>query len=197
MKTTGFLAILALIFVFQSANARELSPGTIMITGETSFDDSKIRMDTSYSQLVTDTTTLDVTASYFLIKNFGVGLMIGNEDSRTTDGVNTTNTSINISGPMAVYSIDINPDFNINFSLGIFKVTGDMDDGAGTALEFDGDGTFILLSVAYFFNDNVALNIGIRRTDGDIELYNRFLANPPESASMSDNGNMIGFMFLF
>lgn len=198
MKTLGIiLAVFTVVFNIHTADARDLSPGTIMITGDTSFDDSTLKMDTSYANIKTDTTTFDVTGAYFIATNFGVGLLIGNEDTTSHFDSSTTNSSINMIGPLIVYSISLNTDFNIVLGGGLYTVSGDLDEGGGNSYNFDGDGTFILVSVAYFLNDTVTLNFGFRRTDADIELKANYLANPPVSANMSDNANIIGFSFFF
>ena len=199
MKT---LSIPLIIFMFtinvSSVGARDILPGTIFITGDTVFDDSSIKMDTSNSNIKTDTTLFNVTGAYFVTMNFGIGLMIGNEDSTTSyDSIATTNSSINMIGPMIVYSISLNPDFNIMLGGGLYKVSGDIDDGGGGSFSIDGDGTFITASVVYFLNDSVSLNIGIRAADADIDLTSNYLAEPPVSATMSDHANTIGLSFYF
>lgn len=198
MKILGiFLAILTLVFFPVVSEARDIAKGSIMITGESMFDDNSVKMDTDFTTIKTNTTSFDVTASYFVTQNIGIGLMIGNEDSDTHYDSNTENSSIDMIGPMVTYSISLNPNFNLILNAGLLDISGDMDDSAGNSISFDGNGTFLLVSIAYFLNDSVAIHFGLRRIDANIDLKFNYLANPPVSADMSDNSNMIGFVFLF
>ena len=192
-----FLVVTTLLFNINSADARDISPETIMISGDTSFDDNSIKMDMNNSTIRTDSTTLDLTGAYFIASNIGIGLIIGNADTSTHYDSSTTSSSTTMIGPMAIYSISLNPDFNIILSAGLYKISGDIDEGGGNSFDFDGDGVLIFGSISYFLNDNAAIYFGIRRTDADIDMKSKFLANPAVSATMSDNSNTIGLSFYF
>jgi len=172
-KTTLILVAIVLFLATSSASAHDLAKGSIMLAGDTSFEDSssdfKLNDATSGTSVTTDTTTFNVSGAYFVADNIGVGLMINNEDSDTDDGMTVSNESMNMIGPIIGYNISLNKDFSLMLFAGIFNVSGDVGYGAGGA-SIDGDGTLLMANVAYFISDNFAANLGLRRTDADIDL---------------------------
>ena len=192
-KFTLSLATATLIFASTMTEARELDPGTIMIGGDTSFEDSssEISINAINSTEKADTTVLNVGVTYFFARNLGVGLIINNEDTDYSDG---TNDSINMMGPVVGYNISLNTETSIILQAGLVFVSGDVDDGTGNSASIDGDGTLLMVSAAYFISDNIAVNIGIRKTNVDIDFT---VATLPASAEMSETATNIGLSVFF
>lgn len=195
-KFVLFLTIATINIASTVTEARDISKGTIMVTGDTSFDDSSLDFSFNGSTETTDTTEFNVTGAYFIAKNLGIGLMIANEDSDTSSGGTSINSSTNMIGPIIGYSISLNPDFNLMLSAGLYKISGDIDDGAGSNANFDGDGTLLMASLAYFINDTFAVNLGLRKIDSDIDL-STFGSSISISSTMKETAMNIGFTAFF
>lgn len=199
MTMNKFILLLTattLTIVSSTTIARDISQGTIMVTGDTSFDDSSLDFSFNGSTETTDTTEFNVTGAYFVAKNLGLGLMIANEDSDTSGGGTNINSSTNLIGPIISYSISLNPDFNLMLSAGLYKISGDIDDGAGSNANFDGDGKLLMASFAYFINDTFAVNLGLRKIDSDIDL-SAFGSSISISSTMKETAMNIGFTAFF
>ena len=117
--------------------------------------------------------------------------MINNQDTDYSDGAND---SINMMGPVVGYNISLNTETSIILQAGLVFVSGDVDDGTGNSASIDGDGTLLMVSVAYFISDNIAVNIGVRKTNVDIDLT---VATLPASAEMSETATNIGLSVFF
>ncbi|MDH5472396.1 MAG: porin family protein [Gammaproteobacteria bacterium] len=192
-KLALFFLLTFLVFPYPSVQARDIELGTIMIAGDTSFDDSTIKMDYDWIHEKTETTVFDVTAGYFFARNLAAGLLIANEDSRTSDGMSVVSTWINMFGPVIAYNISLNPDFSLMLTAGFFKVSGEMSAGAGMA-DYDGNGIYLMGSIAYFITDTIAVNVGLRKTDSDVDIT---ASGINFSADLSELATAIGLSVFF
>ena len=193
-KITLILLAIILFLATSSAGAHDLAKGTIMVAGDTSFEDNSSDIKLDGVTVKTDTTTFNVTGAYFVADNFGIGLMINNEDSDIDDGTSKSNESMNMIGPIIGYNISLNKDFSLMLLAGIFNISGDMDFGASGA-NIDGDGTLIMATAAYFISDNFAVNLGIRKTDADIDLS--IFGGGSASGNMSMTAMTVGLSAYF
>lgn len=194
-KKILILIAIILFFATSTASAHELGKGTIMVTGDTSFENSSIDIKLDGTTEKTDSTLFNVTGAYFVADNFAVGLMINNEDSDTDDGTSQTNQSMNMIGPIIGYNFSLNSDFSLMLFAGLFNLSGDMDYGASTSADIDGDGTMLMATVAYFISDNFTVNLGIRQTDADIDI--NIMSGGGASGDLSETAMTIGLSAYF
>ncbi|MCW8909145.1 MAG: porin family protein [Gammaproteobacteria bacterium] len=185
--------IIALTSIVNVAEARDISQGTFMFSGDTGFVNSSSKITGNGASVELDISVINVKGGYFFAKNLGIGLMISNEEIDANDG---TNSSINLIGPFIEYSVNLNEDFNLIFNAGILDVSGDEDDGLGQSYKYDGDGTLLMASIAYFISDTVTINVGIRKTDSDINVTDN-VSNIHYSGDMSETATTIGFSVFF
>lgn len=192
-KLNILLSAITLVLFANLAQARDIAEGTIMFLGDTSLENSSVETKSNVLSDETDTTELSLTSAYFFAENWAAGLMISNEDSDSSDG---SNSAINMIGPIIGYNISLNTDLNLIFAAGLFNLSGDSDDGAGSSANIDGDGTLLMASLAYFLNDNVAVNFALRKTDSDVDLsFNQ--GGGTVSAEFNETSTSIGLSVFF
>lgn len=193
MKKT-ILAASALILSATAVEARDISTGSIMITGDTNLEIGSSEIKTTGGKTTTDSTEINLAGVYFVAKNVGVGLMLGNEDTETDDGSSVSKESMTMVGPIVGYNISLNNNVSIMLHASFFSVTGDLDYGAGSNTDIDGDGHMLGGSVNYFLNDNVAVNFGLRMVKADIDLTSGGTSTP---ADMKETATSIGLSTYF
>lgn len=193
MKPGPYIPVIALTCFAIVAEAREIPQGTFMFTGDTSFISNSTKLTGNGTSVKLDVSVFNVEGSYFFTKNLSGGLIISNEETDANDG---SNNSINLIGPIIGYSVNLNPDVNLMFHAGILDVSGDEDDGISESYNFDGDGTLLMASLYYFISDSVSINVGIRKTDSDIDVTTN-ISNMHYSADLSDTATTIGFSVFF
>lgn len=178
-----------------SGQAHDIEQSTIMISGDTSFDNSSADIKLNGITETSDTTTLSLAGAYFIAKNIGVGLMINNEDTDIDDGTTQSNSAMNMIGPIISYNISLDTDFSVMLTAGYFNLSGDYDDGAGNGASIDGDGVLLMATVAYFIADNFAVNLSMRKTDAnvDVTLFN----SNSTSGDMEETTMTIGLSAFF
>ncbi len=193
MKKT-ILAASALILSATAVEARDISTGSIMITGDTNLEIGSSEIKTTGGKTTTDSTEINLAGVYFVAKNVGVGLMLGNEDTETDDGSSVSKESMTMVGPIVGYNISLNNNVSIMLHASFFSVTGDLDDGAGFKADIDGDGHMLGGTVNYFLNDNVAVNFGLRMVKADIDFTSGGTTTP---ADMDETATSIGLSTYF
>lgn len=130
---------LLLVMFAVSAQARELTPGTVKLSGATnaSFFNTTIDFD---GEEVTDTDTfsLEADAVYFLTNNIGVGGTVAYEDSSTDEaGGGSFDETLTVIGPVVAVDVPLNE--NLNFiadaTIAYFKWEGDILDGSDVDID--------------------------------------------------------------
>ncbi len=193
MKRVIFSTI-ALALMATTAAAHEIDAGRVMFMGDTSLDYSSSEVSASGSETTTDKVELNFTSLYFVRPNLGVGLLLGYEDSETDDGTTVEKQSMTMFGPVVGYNISLDHNTSLMLNAGIFTASGDMDDGAGNTGDIDGEGYILGAAFAFFLNDNVAVNLGVRQIDADIDLDDGATTT---SADMTETAFNVGFATFF
>lgn len=184
-------AILGLFSI--SAEARDIQQGTFMATGDTNLEIGSSKSSYSGGSVKTDKTTLNLAGAYFVANNIGVGVMLNTDQSKVDDGSTVVKTTMSMLGPIAGYNISLTETSSLMLLGSLFLVNGDMDNGAGTKVDIDGNGYMIGGSYNYFFNDHVALSVTLRHVDANIDMSN----GSTVSADLTENAMNIGFSTFF
>lgn len=189
---TAFIALAS-----TAAQARDIDQSTIMISGDTSFDNSSADIKLNGITETSDTTTLNLAGAYFIAKNIGVGVLISNEDTDIDDGTTQSNSAMNMIGPIISYNISLDTDFSVMFTAGYFNLSGDYDDGAGNVANIDGDGILLMTTVVYFISDSFAVNLSMRKTDANVDVTLGTFNPINTSGDMEETAMTIGLSAFF
>lgn len=189
-----FIYLIPLTMVVTVAEARDVSVGSLMVTGDTNLESSSNKSDFSGGSITTDSTDINLAGAYFVTTNLGVGLMLSKEDTKTNDGTTIFKESMMMVGPIVGYNISLNSDSSILLNASIFSVSGDMNDGAGYDADIDGNGYMMGGSFNYFLNEHVALNLGVRWVKADLDYS---YGGTTVATKMTETGTTIGLMTFF
>ena len=188
------LAAPLLTLCVAAAEARDISAGTIMITGDTKIDIGSNEIKNSTGTTTTDKTEVNLASLYFLSDNFGAGLLMNNDQTKVDDGAKKTKETLSMIGPIAGYNFSVNSNSSILLHASIFNVSGDVDDGAGFKADIDGHGYMLGGIFNYFLNDRVAVNFGLRWIKADVDYS---FSGTSISSDMKETGATIGLAAFF
>lgn len=155
------LGMLLVMMIAVSAEARDMKPGTVKLSGATSASIFNTSTDINGDDAGdVDTFNLETDAIYFLTKNVGVGGGVFYENS---DGDDFESETLVI-GPTVAVDVPINPSLNFvaDASVGYFKNEEDN-------IETDGLAWQLSAGVAMFPANYVSLNLtaGYMGLDGE------------------------------
>lgn len=159
MKKIILMILFAAIAV--SAQAREMTPGTVKLSGSTNISlfNSTIDNDGDKTE-ETDTLSLESDAVYFVTKNFGVGATLFYENSQTDflDDFSFEETTT-IIGPMVAIDVPLNETLNFiaDLAVGYFQQTE--EDSSIKYLDADGLAWGVSAGVAFFPVKKVSLDL--------------------------------------
>lgn len=185
---TAMLGVLSL-----SAEARDVQQGTLMVTGDTNLDIGSSKAGFAGGSIETDSTTINLAGAYFVARNVGVGVMLNSEHNETDDGSTVSKETLSMLGPIVGYNLSLTRASSLLFQGALFLVNGDLDDGAGTKADLDGDGYMVGGSYNYFFNDHVALSVALRYVKADIDMSNGVTG----AAGLRETAMSMGFSTFF
>lgn len=151
---------LLLVIIAVSAQAREITAGTVKLTGATnaSFFNTTLDVDGN-EETDTDTLNLQTSAVYFLTNNIGVGATVAYEDEETDfAGGGSQETTTTIVGPTVAFDLPLSEGLNFiaDATVGYFKM--EFDDGVDEA-DIDGLAYGLSAGVAMFPAKQVSLNL--------------------------------------
>jgi len=193
MKKYIVSTALALAVAVSSAEARDISTGTIMVTGDTNIDISSNEISGSGVSTTTDTTKVNVAGAYFLAPNLGAGLLLSSENSEVDDGSTVSKQKMTMIGPIVGYNVSLNQDSGIMLEGAIFYVDGELDEGAFNA-DISGNGFMIGAAFNYFITDNIATTVGLRAVRADVDLSS---GGNTLSADLDETGANLGMSLFF
>jgi len=188
-----FLAGVALAMVATTAEARDIVPGAVMVTGDTKIEIKSSEVSSSGASSTTDSSEINLAGLYFVAKNFGVGILVGSSTTETDNGISVTKQTTDMVGPVVGYNINISPEASIMLHGSIFSVTGKLDLGS-SSVNVDGDGYMLGAFVNYFLNDSVAANFGLRTVKENIDLSSGGLT---ASGDLKETGASVGLSVFF
>lgn len=155
--------VLVILFaaIAASAQAREITPGTVKLSGATNASFLNTTVDVDGDEITdTDIFSLEADAVYFLTKNIAVGgsLAYENEDTDFPGGFNDETTTI-IIGPSVAVDVPINESFNFiaDATIGYFQM--ESEDNGGKYLDADGLAYQLSAGAAMFPAKQVSLDL--------------------------------------
>ncbi len=194
MKRFIFSTI-ALSMLATTAAAHEVTEGTIMLMGDSNLEYASSEVTSNGAKVETDTVNLNFNGVYFVRNNFGIGLMLGYEDSEVKDGLVTETMSMSMFGPIVGYNFSLDHNTSLILHAGVFTASGDMNDGLGTSGDIDGEGYALGASFNFFVNDNLAVTLGVRRVDADLDTD--IAGFPTVSADLTETATTVGLATFF
>ena len=152
---------LLLVMFAVSAQAREITPGTVKLSGATNASFFNSTIDVNGNEISdTDTLLLETDAVYFLTKNIAVGGTVSFENSDTdfAGGAKDETTTL-IIGPTVAVDVPLSEAINFiaDASIGYFQMDG--EDEVGEYLDADGFAYGISAGVAMFPAKQVSLDL--------------------------------------
>lgn len=162
MKKIVFGLLLVMITV--SAEAREIEPGAVKLSGATnaSFFNTTIDSD-GHEFSDTDTLSLEADAVYFFTKNIGVGGSLAYENSKTdypaAIGGGWDETTTIVIGPKVTVDVPLNETLNFiaAATIGYFQMT--FEDDLSKNYDADGLAWQVSAGVAMFPAKQVSLDL--------------------------------------
>lgn len=174
MKTRLIIAALFGITLAQPLQAKEITQGTVEMTGSSSISSGTIDSTDSFSG-VKDTfkyTVISVTAGYYIQNNILIGANVTNRSatSSSNDGSSDVTQKQSLVSPIAAYNIDLDPQSSVMLLVGLSgALVGDASVQVGNNPTSNASLSGTLLNVSYkrFISDNVSFNFGFTKDSLD------------------------------
>lgn len=155
---------LLLVMIAVSAEAREIEPGTVKLSGATNASFFNTTVDDDGEEITdSDTFSLEADAIYFLTKNIGVGGTVFFENEQTdfsaAIGGGSEESTFTIIGPTVAVDVPIMESLNFiaDATIGFFQM--ESEDEFGKVLDADGLAWQLEAGVAMFPAKQVSLDL--------------------------------------
>jgi hypothetical protein len=149
--------VAALLFVPALALARDLEPGTVELSGDSSFifTSQKLRAQ-GFQDVDANTTSLSLGGFVFVARNLGVGAFVSYDEQSASSGATTTKSRSSLLGPALSFHLPIAPQVSLAVQ-GAIGVASLESDGS-TA---DGWGWGDSAGIRYFAIPSVSFDGGV------------------------------------
>ena len=171
LKNVVLSAVVAgVLCLSTTSNARDLNKGTVEIGGD--LDLTLFSSDfepEGFDKTETDGGRLSATISYYVAKNFGIGLLLDYSSEETTFRGNSFDFKSHAIGPIVTWNFSLNEKTSFKIQGALVTVDYESSDSFGNTDGSDGFGWGIRGQISYFLTDAVSLNTSLSHRTTKLE----------------------------
>lgn len=162
----------ALATVASGANAREIDPNTLEISGATNGLFRSMNESYSFDPNDTDSTIVDARTSlrYYVARNLGVGIYWAHSRSKFREASQpTVEYTSNVIGPMAAYHLSLSHSSNLYLAGYVGRFSDEATADGFTVYDYAGFGWGAGGGVLQFLSHDIALSFALQYSKAELD----------------------------